>query len=78
MIWTNIPVRDRLKMRYDKFRAYGRFTEKIEKPAMASAVSAAAVAARAFEAAGKVPPVPAGFMPLPPASSAATAPVIQA
>jgi acetyl-CoA carboxylase carboxyl transferase subunit alpha len=69
---------DRLKMRYDKFRAYGRFTEKIEKPAMASAVSAAASAHRAIEAAKKVPPVPAGLVPLGPASLAATPPVIQA
>ncbi|HEX4122470.1 MAG TPA: acetyl-CoA carboxylase carboxyltransferase subunit alpha [Verrucomicrobiae bacterium] len=28
-----IPVSERLKMRYQKYRAYGRFTEKLPKPA---------------------------------------------
>jgi acetyl-CoA carboxylase carboxyl transferase subunit alpha len=69
---------DRLKQRYDKFRAYGRFTEKIEKPAMAAAVSAPASVAGTVEAANKVPSLPPALLPFAPGKSPATAPAIQA
>jgi hypothetical protein len=72
------PGGDRLKMRYDKFRAYGRFTEKLEKPAMAAAVSAAASAHVAIEMAHKVPPSPFPLAPFAPASSTVASPGIQA
>jgi acetyl-CoA carboxylase carboxyl transferase subunit alpha len=63
---------ERLKMRYDKFRACGRFTEKIEKSAMAAAVSVAASVARAIKAANKAPlPLMPGVPANPPPSAPA-------
>jgi hypothetical protein len=47
---------DRLKLRYDKFRAYGRFTEKIEMPAKPAAASAAASITPETEASKDAPP----------------------
>jgi acetyl-CoA carboxylase carboxyl transferase subunit alpha len=74
---NKLPGGDRLKLRYDKFRAYGRFTEKIEKPAMGAAASVAAAVTRAIEEANKVPPLPPALMPFAPGKSPAPAPAIQ-
>jgi acetyl-CoA carboxylase carboxyl transferase subunit alpha len=68
---------DRLKQRYDKFRAYGRFTEKIEKPAMSAAVSVAAAVNRAIEESKKVPLLPPALMPFAAGRSPASATAVQ-
>ena len=68
---------DRLKQRYDKFRAYGRFTEKIETPALAAAASKAASITPAAEAAkNNVPPLPS-LLPYALGNSAAAGAALQ-
>ena len=68
---------DRLKQRYDKFRAYGRFTEKIETPAMILAASKAASLTAAIEAAkSKIPPLATSLVPFVPGNSAPAAAAI--
>jgi acetyl-CoA carboxylase carboxyl transferase subunit alpha len=69
---------DRLKLRYDKFRAYGRFTEKIETPAMpVSASVAASLTPAAAAADGKAPSPPSSLLSFAPGNSAAARPAIQ-
>ena len=69
---------DRLKQRYDKFRAYGRFTEKIETPGMSAAAAKAGSLTPANEAAkGQVPPLPSSILPYAPGNSAAAVAAIQ-
>ena len=54
---------DRLKLRYDKFRAHGRFTEKIEAPAKPAAASAVASITPETEAAkDTTPPSPSAIL----------------
>ena len=68
-----IPGPDRLKLRYNKFRAYGRITEKVEAPAM-SALAAAAAASKAPE--GKTPPPPPAMLAFAPGNSVPPSPAI--
>jgi acetyl-CoA carboxylase carboxyl transferase subunit alpha len=68
---------DRLKLRYNKFRAYGRFTEKLEKPAMPVAASVAASKTPATGEANKVPPLASSLLPFAPGNSAAASPALQ-
>ena len=69
---------DRLKMRYDKFRAHGRFTEKVETAAMTAAVSKAASITAATEAAkGTAPPLPSALLPFAPGNPPPAAAAIQ-
>jgi len=69
---------DRLKQRYDKFRAHGRFTEKIETPAMNGAT---ARAASPMPGAGmmqaKAPAQPPAMPPYAPMNPAPFRPAIQ-
>jgi acetyl-CoA carboxylase carboxyl transferase subunit alpha len=68
----------RLKQRYDKFRAYGRFTEKLETPAMIATASKVASLIPGAEAAnGKSQPLPAPLLANAPASPATIAAHIQ-
>jgi len=67
---------DRLKQRYDKFRAYGRFTEKIETPAMTAAASKAALTAALEAAKSKMPPLASSLVPFAPGNPAPAAAAI--
>ena len=70
---------DRLKQRYDKFRAHGRFTEKIEMPALngASASRAASLIPGAGAMQAKAPPPHPSMLPYPPAKPAPARPAAQ-
>ena len=70
---------DRLKLRYDKFRAYGRFTEKIETAAMPAALAslAASLAPPAAAAKAGAPSSPPSILAFPPGNSAASSPALQ-
>jgi acetyl-CoA carboxylase carboxyl transferase subunit alpha len=69
---------DRLKQRYDKFRAHGRFTEKIETPAMNGAASKAALITAATGAAkGKTPSLPSSALSFAPGNAVAAVATIQ-
>ncbi len=74
-----LPGPDRLKLRYDKFRAYGRFTEKIETPAMNGATASRAASlvpsAEAMEA--KAPAPPPSVLAYVPADPAPARPSVQ-
>ncbi|MGA2540064.1 MAG: acetyl-CoA carboxylase carboxyltransferase subunit alpha [Verrucomicrobiota bacterium] len=70
---------DLLKLRYDKFRAHGRFTEKIETPATSPALAslAASLAPPIAAPEGKAPPAPSSMLSLPPGNSATSSPALQ-
>jgi hypothetical protein len=54
---------DRLKLRYDKFRAYGRFSEKMETPAKpATASTAASITPETAVAKDATPPSPSTIL----------------
>jgi len=69
---------ERLKLRYDKFRAHGRFKEKIEAPAMIANASKSASMNPATEGAkGKVPSLPSSMLAYAPGYSATAGAAIQ-
>ena len=75
---VKLPGPDRLKLRYDKFRAYGRFTEKIETPVLNGATAARAaslIPGAELTAKPSAPPHP--IMSFPPPAQTASVPAIQ-